>query len=619
MAEMADDKEDRIFEELLAYLRRSRGFDFTGYKRSSLIRRVRKQMLVHQIAEFGEYLDYLQVHPEEFLPLFNTILINVTAFFRDTSAWKYLETQVLPQLIKDKPQLSPLRIWSAGCSSGEEAYTLAMVLAELVGIEQFRQRVKIYATDIDEDALCQARQATYDLHSLPSVPPEWRDRYFEPIEDRWILRPELRRGVIFGRHDLVQDAPISRLDLLVCRNTLMYFNTETQTKILDRFHFALNDTGILFLGKAEMLLTHANLFTPISLQHRIFHRILKHNRRERLLAFAQNTDDSISNGITHYVHLRESAFDTTPSAQLVVDRSGNLVLANAHARSLFGVNLLDRGRPLQDLEVSYRPIELRSLIDRTYEERTSITVANVAYPLPSKEVQYLDIQIVPIEDQEQEILGASIIFADMTRHHDLQTELQRTTKELETTNEALQSSNEELETTNEELQSTNEELETTNEELQSTNEELETMNEELQSNNEELQTINGELRQRTTDLDRANAFLNSILTSLQAGVVAINHQFNILSWNHEAEHLWGLRSEEVLGESLFALDIGLPVEQLREPIRNCLSGQTERQDLVFEAIDRRGKSMQCRISFNPLMSVDRSRQGVILLMEVIAS
>jgi two-component system CheB/CheR fusion protein len=223
------------------------------------------------------------------------------------------------------------------------------------------------------------------------------------------------------------------------------------------------------------------------------------------------------------------------------------------------------------------------------------------------------------QDQEREILGASIIFIDMTRHHDLQTELQRTTKELETTNEALQSSNEELETTNEELQSTNEELETTNEELQSTNEELETMNEELQSNNEELQTINGELRQRTTDLDRANAFLNSILTSLQAGVVAINHQFNILSWNHEAENLWGLRSEEVLGESLFALDIGLPVEQLREPIRNCLSGQTERQDLVFEAIDRRGRSMQCRISFNPLMSVDRSRQGVILLMEVIAS
>jgi two-component system, chemotaxis family, CheB/CheR fusion protein len=616
---MTDDKEDQIFEELLEYLRRSRGFDFTGYKRSSLMRRVRKQMLSHQIAEFGEYLDYLQVHPEEFLPLFNTILINVTAFFRDASAWKYLETQVLRQLIKDQPKLSPIRVWSAGCSSGEEAYTLAMVLVDILGIEQFRQRVKIYATDVDEEALSQARQATYDLHSLQSVPPEWRDRYFEQIGDRWIFRSDIRRGVIFGRHDLVQDAPISRLDLLVCRNTLMYFNTETQTKILTRFHFALNDTGILFLGKAEMLLTHVNLFTPVSLQHRVFFRAPKHNRRQRLLAFAQNTEDSLSNGINQYVHLRESAFDATPSAQLAIDVHGNLVLANTQARSLFGINLLDRGRPLHDLEVSYRPLELRSLIDRVYQERMPIVVPNVAHSQPDHRVQYFDIQIVPLEDRDGEILGASIIFVEMTNYHDLQAELQQAKQELATTNEAVQSSNEELETTNEELQSTNEELETTNEELQSTNEELETMNEELQSTNEELQTINEELRQRTNELNQANAFLNSILTSLQAGVVAINPQFNILSWNHGAENLWGLRIEEVRGESLFALDIGLPVDRLREPILNCLSGQTQQQELVLTTTNRRGQSIQCRISVNPLTSIDRQRQGVILLMEAIES
>lgn len=614
---MTPDNSNEIFEELLEYLRRSRGFDFTGYKRSSLMRRVRKQMMAHELEHFSEYLDYLQVHPEEFLPLFNTILINVTAFFRDASAWKYLRNQALPQLINNKPNNSAIRVWSAGCASGEEAYTLAMLLAETLGVEKFRQRVKIYATDVDEEALTQARHAIYSSQSLQSVPAELREQYFEPLGEQWIFRPDLRRGVIFGRHDLVQDAPISRLDLLVCRNTLMYFNAETQTKILDRFHFALNDTGILFLGKAEMLLTHANLFTPISLQHRIFRRVPKNNRRERLLMFPTNSEEGMSNGITQYVHLREATFDTAPYAQIVVDHNGNLVLANAQSRSMFGMSFLDQGRPLQDLEISYRPLELRSPIEKVYQERTSITVSNVARHVRDEEVQYLDIQIVPLEEQDGEIIGVSIIFVDMTRYHDLQTELQRANQELETANEELQSSNEELETTNEELQSTNEELETTNEELQSTNEELETMNEELQSTNEELQTINEELRQRTNDLNHANAFLNSILTSLRAGVVVVNPQFNILSWNHEAENLWGLRAEEVRGESFLSLDIGLPVEQLREPIRNCLSGQINPLDLVLNATNRRGRSIQCRISLNPLIGFDQERQGVILLMEEI--
>ncbi len=423
--------------------------------------------------------------------------------------------------------------------------------------------------------------------------------------------------MIFGRHDLVQDAPISRLDLLVCRNTLMYFNSETQTKILARFHFALNDTGILFLGKAEMLLTHANLFTPISLQHRIFRRVPQNNRRERILLFPSNTEESITNGINHYVHLREAAFDTAPYAQIVVDRNGILLLANAEARSMFGINFFDQGRPLQDLEISYRPLELRSPIERVCQEHNPIVIANVVRHLRDDEVQYLDVQILPLEEQDSEIIGASIIFIDVTRYYNLQTELQRATQELETANEELQSSNEELETTNEELQSTNEELETTNEELQSTNEELETMNEELQSTNEELQTINDELRQRTSELNQANAFLNSILLSLQAGVVVVSPQFNILSWNHEAENLWGLRIDEVRGESLLSLDIGLPIEQLREPIRTCLNGEVCNQELVLSATNRRGRAIQCRITINPLIGFDRGRQGVILLMEEI--
>jgi two-component system, chemotaxis family, CheB/CheR fusion protein len=452
---------------------------------------------------------------------------------------------------------------------------------------------------------------------LQPLPVELRDRYFEPIGNRYVFRPDLRRAVIFGRHDLVQDAPIPRLDLLVCRNTLMYFNAETQAKVLNRFHFALKDTGVLFLGKAEMLLTHTNLFIPISLQHRIFQRTLKPNWNERLLTVPQASFNDEENDVylDDTANLYEAAFDTVPVAQLIVDLNGKLVLANSMARSLLEINVLDLGRSLQDLEISYRPLDLRSPIEQVWREQKTIIVNDVARNQRDGTTQYLDVQFNLLEDNNGERTGVSITFTDVSRSHALQGELQRTNQELETANEELQSSNEELETTNEELQSTNEELETTNEELQSTNEELETMNEELQSTNEELQTINDELRQRTTDLNQVNAFLNSILTSLQTGVIVVDQQLNILSWNDETEDLWGLRADEVQGQSLLSLDIGLPIDYLREPIRNCLAGTVDRQEIILESINRRGRTFQCRVSYTPLMGYDRDRQGVILLME----
>src|SRR5262245_6661110 len=233
------------------------------------MRRVEKRMHAVQVADFEGYGDYLEVHPEEFALLFDTILINVTSFFRDWPSWDFLRAEILPRVLDNKSPDEPVRVWSAGCASGEEAYTLAMLFAEALGAEAFQRRVKIYASDVDEHALGQARAASYTAAQLEPVPAELRERYFTVNGDRFVFRADLRRTVIFGRHDLVQDAPISRLDLLVCRNTLMYLNAETQTKILARFHFALNDTGVLFLGKAEMLLTHGNLFVPLELRHRV--------------------------------------------------------------------------------------------------------------------------------------------------------------------------------------------------------------------------------------------------------------------------------------------------------------------------------------------------------------
>ena len=374
---MNNNEEDRVFESLLEYLRESRGFDFTGYKRSTLKRRVIKQMQSCNIDNLSEYLDYLQVHTEEFLALFNTILINVTAFFRDKPVWNYFQQQILPRILAERSLEEKIRIWSAGCASGEEAYTLAMIFAEELGLEQFRQRVKIYATDVDEEALNQARQASYSAKAVKAIPAELTEKYFEVMGGKYIFRPDLRRTVIFGRHDLVQDAPISRLDLLVCRNTLMYFNAETQTKILNRFHFALDNSGFLFLGKAEMLLTHSKLFTPVSLPHRIFKPVPLLNRRNSSQRRYPTTERDISNNFEYYLHLQEAAFDIVSTPQLIVDYNGNLILANLAARKMFNIDPLVLGNPLQDLEISYRPLELRSKIEQVQSERRLVVVRNV--------------------------------------------------------------------------------------------------------------------------------------------------------------------------------------------------------------------------------------------------
>ncbi|MBD2041941.1 CheR family methyltransferase [Microcoleus sp. FACHB-672] len=606
---------DPALENLLQYLKHSRGIDFTGYKRSSLMRRVNKRIETVGIESYIEYQDYLELHPEEFVHLFNGLLINVTGFFRDRSAWDYIVSNVVPKMIAEKDGGENFRLWSAGCASGEEAYTLAIIMAEAVGFEQFRERVKIFATDIDEEALNQARLGTYCHKEVTGLPKEYLKKYFELIDNRYAFRKDLRRSIIFGRNNLVQDAPISRIDLLTCRNTIMYFNAETQAKILTRFHFALNDGGILFLGKAETLLTHNHSFAPVDLKRRIFTQVQKGNLRDRLLLLPQAETPDTLDFRSNLVRMRETAFDAGTSAQVVVDTSGSVVLANERARNLFDLKAKDIGRPLQDLEVSYRPVELRSRIAQVYSECRAIVLKDIEWLQPNSVMHYLDVEITPLSSATGVLLGTSISFSDVSRTKQLQEELQQANQELEMAYEEVQSTNEELETTNEELQSTVEELETTNEELQSTNEELETINEELQSTNEELQTINDELRYRTDELNQANGFLECILTSLRSGVVVVNRDLLIQIWNNKAEDLWGMRSDEVHNEHFLNLDIGLPVGQLRQSIRDCLNAESQMSEIILDATNRRGRMMQCKIVCTPLLNWQKKVDGAILLMD----
>jgi two-component system, chemotaxis family, CheB/CheR fusion protein len=612
---MATAADLQSFEDILEHLRQTRGFDFTAYKRASLMRRVLKRMHSVDVGTFEAYLDYLQVHQDEFEALFNTILINVTAFFRDADMWEYLNAHVLPEMLADRPPSSPVRVWSAGCASGQEAYTVAILLAERLGLEGLAERVKIYATDVDNEALTQARHAAFPLAQVADVPPAFLEKYFESDGTTATVNRELRRAVVFGAIDLIQDAPISRVDLLLCRNTLMYFNAEAQTRILNRFAFSLNPNGVLVLGRAEMLFSHSTLFTPVDLKRRLFRVNSKPNSRQRGGAPGDAARQTMVEPVPDEYRLRNAVFDAEPIAQIVLDATGVVVAANGRARHQFAISTRDIGRALQDLEVSYRPAELRSALERAITERRDVALKDVHWSI-NGDTRYYDIIVAPVFDEQRVLIGSRIAFEDVTRYRVLQSELHASKQELDTAYEELQSTNEELETTNEELQSTVEELETTNEELQSTNEELETMNEELQSTNEELQTTNDEMRSRTLDLDRVNTFFESVFNCLRPAVVVLDRDFRVKVWNPGAKELWGVTSEEALGVNFLALDIGLPVASLGEPMRDVITGARPDAELTLAATTRRGKSIQCKVRLSGLRTPGRNEiAGVILNME----
>ena len=607
---------DEDFEALLEFLKEERGFDFTGYKRASLMRRVERRMAEVGVASFEEFRDHLMVHPEAFTSLFNTILINVTSFFRDREAWLHLLEQVLPAILARRDG-QPIRVWSAGCASGEEAYTLAIVLCEALGAEDFKTRVKIYATDVDEEALAVARLASYSERDLQAVPEEWREKYFRIQGDRYVFDKDLRRSVIFGRNDLVQDAPISHVDVLACRNTLMYFNAETQARIVQRMHFALRPDGVIFLGKAEMLLSHNTLFRALDLKRRFFTRVPAETRvRPNGTSRSASEAEAAPQGTDR---LRHAALLASPVAQLVIDLDGRLAFVTSRAAYLFGLSTRDVGRPFQDLEVSYRPVELRSRIQHAAEDRHQVWVREVTWTRGAGELMYFEVQVMPLNDESGGLLGTAVVFNEVTRYRQLQQELEYANGQLETAYEELQSTNEELETTNEELQSTVEELETTNEELQSTNEELETMNEELQAMNDELQSSNETQHNQQDHFFRLNRYMSAVLSSINSGVVVVDEELRVLTWNARAEDLWGVRADEAEGRHLFNLDIGLPMEALRPLLKVQLDEDHIGPHEVarIDAVNRRGRAIDVRVTVTRLSQDGDQPNAAVLVMEVL--
>jgi two-component system CheB/CheR fusion protein len=329
---------------------------------------------------------------------------------------------------------------------------------------------------------------------------------------------------------------------------------------------------------------------------------------ERTLSVEEQPDEAGGYGPHEYPagyrRLQELAVDAVPSAVVVVHNSGAVAVINATARRLFGLSVADIGRPFQGLELSNRPVELRSALERVQKEHVPLVLDRVEWKGGSEGIDCVDIHLVPVAETSGDNLGIAITFVDVSLSRRLQDELERSNRDLETAYEVLQS--------------TIDELETTNDALQSTNGELETLNAELHSTNEVLQTINSELRVRTGELDEVNSFLESMLISQRGGLVVIDRAMRISVWNDQSAELWGVRTDEAPGQHFLNLDIGLPVEELRQPIEAVLSGSVNGERVELHATNRRGREFRCEVSLTPLANRDRQIRGVILLMEEIS-
>ena len=582
-------QQDREVDAVLERIREVRSFDFRNYKRATLRRRIDRRMLERRCESVAEYGVLLEREPAEFDALISALLIKVTSFFRDPEMWTELATKVIPQLLADKRPGEELRVWSAGCATGEEAYSLAILLAEAMGTTHPDQECKVFGTDVDQPSIAVARRGLYTPAGLQGVSAERRSRWFVQEGGGWSVRKEIRRSVVFGVNNLVNDAPISRLDLLLCRNVFIYLDSQLQKRVLTRFHYGLRRHGVLVLGKSELIPFAGRIYEAVDLGRRIYR---KDGAREpaawqEQLAGAAGMGGGAAEpaevGAPLVPPFHREVLHSLPLPIVATGLDGTILFWNAAAGALWSRSESETlGKTLTALNLaglSGEPLQEQS--KRVREGRVERAEAIGSFTRQGAEAgQRLRVTILPLSNVEGRVTGLLYTLHDVTTQIELETELRKVNElrqsaleELRTSNEEMQSSNEELETTNEELQSSNEELQTTNEELQSTNEELETTNEELQSTNAELDATNRELAHRTEEMNRLSFYQRTIIRSLAAAVIVIDGEARITLWNLAAERLLGLTESEALGQTLWTLHVPALARSVLQKVRKSLQGK----------------------------------------------
>jgi two-component system CheB/CheR fusion protein len=566
--------DEKSLQRVLERIREVRNCDFRQYKKATLRRRIERRMAERKCASLQAYRELLDADPAEIDVLVSNMLIKVSSFFRDRDPWDALKAKILPTLIAAKRPGDELRIWCAGCATGEEAYSVAILCGEVLGPSFATYPIKVFGTDVDPRAVATARRGVYARAALENVDEETRRRWFISSPEGFAVKKEVRRVLVFGVNDLVADAPISRLDLLICRNVFIYMDGSLQKKVLTRFHYAMRPEGILMLGKSELIPFAARIFQPVDLPRRIYRKArrgeLAGAAQERLtglleqqIAPSGGSDAEPEGDGARAGSFNHAALNALSSPVIGSALDGTVVLWNRAASRLWGHDEAEMvGKKLVALGLPGLGGDL--LLDKTALLRQGKSDREAAEGIINRGPAYKDIavrcEVSAVRNGDDELLGFLYRVDDVSSTRALETELRRATEErqsaieeLQTTNEELQSSNEEMETTNEELQSANEELQTTNEELQSTNEELETTNEELQSTNAELDATNRELAHRTEELNLVNFYQRTIVRSLSAAVVVLDAKGRISIWNLAAERLLGLPEGEAIGQLIWSL------------------------------------------------------------------
>jgi two-component system CheB/CheR fusion protein len=574
-------EDEDIFRQIVSLLRLRKRVDFAHYKQTTVIRRIQRRMALNQCVQPQDYLKMLTESKTEQDALFNDMLISVTEFFRDSNTFEVVCNTIIPDLLNSKPDNEPLRIWVAGCATGEEAYSMAICLDEFLRKEKsdkFREgrRMQIFATDLSEAAIAKARSGIYSEVDLKMVSPERLGRYFSKIDGIYQVNKNIRECCVFAQHNLIKDPPLSKMDLVSCRNVLIYLAPLLQKRVLTILHYALNEKGVLVLGKSETIGSHAELFTSFNKKEKIY---IKKGTTGRFM--------NVTSAIKEH-NMRHDEADVPTQQPAVINafkKAEEILLTNYTPPGVLVNDNLDivqfrgqtdpwltppPGKPSFNLLKMAREglsFELRNILHTAKTNNTAAKKENLSFGT-NGEQQYVTVEAVPLIDAPEPhylVLFKKVVPTQLEdpkslmeiggsdKKNPLALRIQQLEKELAQNREDMRAITEDQEATNEELQSANEELLSGSEELQAINEELETAKEELQSTNEELSTLNHELLDRFEQLSKSQKFTEGIFTTIRDPLLVLDHEFRIIKATSGFYKKFELTSRETVGKILFEL------------------------------------------------------------------
>ena len=567
-------------EKIILLLRAHSGHDFSLYKKSTLYRRIERRMGIHQIEKIPHYVRFLQENSQEQDLLFKELLIGVTSFFRDPPAWQKLKEQVLPALLANYPEGGQLRAWTPGCSTGEEAYSLGIVFKEM--LEQInppgRYQLQIFATDLDKDAIAKARQGSYLANIAADVSAERLKRFFSEETGGYCVNKEIREMVVFAPQDVIMDPPFTRLDILICRNLLIYLAAELQTRLLPLFQYSLNPSGVLFLGSAETVSGFSELFNTLDSKWKIYRRKEATAKkgsdgREYRLDFPASFSHpaylpktgSPEPAINFQTLAEQALLQRLSPPAVLVNGAGDILYVNgrtgkylepAAGKANWNIFVMIReglrhefANAFQKAKSQVEVVSVKGLKVKTGDDEENITLTVQALEQPEA---LRGLLMVAFNEDHVEPVASRKKSKTARRASPQNTHLVEMEQELRQVYQELHTAREEMQTSQEELRSTNEELQSANEELQSTNEELTTSKEELQSLNEEMQTINAELQSKVDELSRANNDMKNLLNSTAIATLFLDGALHIRNFTPQVTKII----------KLIASDVGRPVTDL---------------------------------------------------------